>query len=68
MLRILILIGLILLAIPFFNKVMDYSKGKIHQAKEAGEDFADKAKNIGSAVKDSVNELPQKIKDKNDGK
>lgn len=47
---------------------MDYSKGKIHQAKEAGEDFADKAKNIGSAVKDSVNELPQKIKDKNDGK
>ena len=68
MLRIIIIIGLILLAVPLFNKAVDYTKVKVHQAKEAGEDLTDKAKNIGSAVKESVQELPQKIKAKHDGK
>lgn len=68
MLRILIIIGLILLLIPLFNKVADYTKNKVHQAKEAGEDLRDKAKNVGAAVKESVQELPQKIEDKNNKK
>ena len=65
MLRFLIIIGLILLSVPLFNKAADYTKNKVSQVKEAGEDLTDKAKNIGSAVKESVQELPKKIEEKN---
>ena len=68
MLKFLIISGLILLAIPLFNKASDYTKDKVHQAKEAGEDLAIKAKNVGTAVKESVQELPHKIDAKNNPK
>lgn len=68
MFRILLIISLILLAIPLFNKVASYTKNKVHDAAIAGEDLRDKAKNIGAAVKESVKELPQKIEDRNNGK
>ncbi len=67
MLRLLIIIGLILLSVPLFNKAVDYTKNKVSQVKEASEDLTDKAKNIGSAVKESVQELPKKIEEKNHG-
>jgi len=37
MLRIILIITLILLAIPFFNKAKDYAEDKAHKAKIAGQ-------------------------------
>jgi len=51
MLRILLIITLILISIPLFDKAKNYADKKI-----------EKAKVVGEAVKDAAKEIPKKIK------
>lgn len=65
MFRILLVITLILLAIPLFNKVSNYSKQKAHDVKESAAEIGSKAKNVKDAVVEAAKEVPQKIDQKN---
>ncbi len=57
MLRILLIITLILISIPLFNKAKNYADEKF-----------EKIKVVGEAVKDAAKEIPKKVKQKEEKK
>lgn len=63
MIRALIIVTLILLAVPLFNKVVSYSKEKIQDVKEAGQDAGHTVKATGKVLKEVAKEIPHRIKE-----
>lgn len=57
-----------MLAVPLFNKIASYTKEKVQDVKEAGQEVGHKAKVVGKVMKAVAKEIPQRIEKESDGK